>query len=79
MAELDDDTQAWVEQHAGGTISSAQRTDMEVAASATMYDCARVMPTKKRRRSSATGCIDEVARVEDNGEPTPEERVLEES
>jgi hypothetical protein len=32
-----------------------------------------------RRRSSATGCIDEVARVEDNGEPTPEERVPEES
>ena len=25
MAELDDDTRAWVEEHAGGTISSAQQ------------------------------------------------------
>jgi hypothetical protein len=37
------------------------------------------MSSRQRRRSSATGCIDEVARVEDNGEPTPEERVPEES
>jgi hypothetical protein len=30
------------------------------------------------RGSSAAGCIDETVAVEDNGEPTPEERVPEE-
>jgi hypothetical protein len=30
------------------------------------------------RGSSAAGCVDETAAAEDNGEPTPEERVPEE-